>query len=231
MSDHEQWDELAAGYALDALEPEETAVFTDHLRTCELCTEAVADHALVAAQLGTLAGEAGQAPAWSSVRTGVLGAPVVSLEERRSRRRLSVPQLTSAAAALLVAAGAVVWTLGGSDPQSLQDNTLAACSRSSDCHVVALQDKAKLVVQGSSVRMLPEHLPAPPTGRVYVLWQLPPGGDMTLVGSLQQTASGAVGEVHDLALPFDRTEAFGLSLEPASGPRIAPSDVVAVGPA
>ncbi len=51
--DHEEWDALAVGYALSALEPSELDVFLQHLLShCADCSRAVADTEIVGAELG-----------------------------------------------------------------------------------------------------------------------------------------------------------------------------------
>ncbi|MGA8979053.1 MAG: zf-HC2 domain-containing protein, partial [Pedococcus sp.] len=42
-SDHQQYDELAVGWALHALEPEDEAGFAAHLAGCARCTATVTD--------------------------------------------------------------------------------------------------------------------------------------------------------------------------------------------
>ncbi len=57
---HEQWDELAVGFAMSALEPDELERFVDHLVvTCPNCRQSVTDMA----ELGAVLGTAMQAPA------------------------------------------------------------------------------------------------------------------------------------------------------------------------
>lgn len=232
MNDHEHWEELAAGYALNALEPDEAAEFTAHLPSCAHCQGVLADHELVAAQLGTLVEDA-EAPSWSSLRSRVIGepAPVTSLSEVRARRR--APRLLSAAAGLVLLAGGsvIAWQATQSDSPSGQQQVLAACTPQAGCHAVDLQGKAKVVVSGGSARLLATSLPPASAGHVYVLWQLPRAGRPTMVGTLDRTGDGTVGEAHPLALPYGDTAAFGLSLEPASVVPVGPTDVVAVGTA
>jgi anti-sigma-K factor RskA len=227
-NDHERWEELAAGHALDALEPEETEAFTAHLTGCAQCQEELSDHAFVAAQLGTLAEDEDAAPSWQRIRPGVLPAPPASLDAQRARRR--PPALLAAAASavvLLVAGAAVVLSRGGSP--SDQEQVLASCQARSSCHVVHLQGKADVVVADGSVRVLARSLGTPAAGRVFVLWQLPRDGRPTMVGTLRTARSGSVGEEHPLVLPYDSTAAFGISSERASVVPQAPSDVVALG--
>jgi len=55
--DHEQFEELAVGWALHALEPEDEDVFATHLPTCPRCAVTVADtHEVMAALAGDLPG-------------------------------------------------------------------------------------------------------------------------------------------------------------------------------
>lgn len=232
MSEHEQWEELAAGYALDALEPDESELFTAHLKSCARCEGVLAEHAFVAAQLGTIVDVDAEAPAWSGMRSRIVGtaapAAVTSLDEVRARRR--APRLLSAAAAaVLVAGGGAVWLASSGSSPDPQQVALSACASQAGCHVVKLQDKATLVVSDGSVRLLSSSLRSPGAGNVYVLWQLPRGGEMALVGALRSATPGTVGESHPLVLPYEQTSAFGLSVEPATAIPANPSAVVALG--
>ena len=51
--EHEAFDELAVGWALHALEPEDEAAFTAHLAGCRQCAQTVAETAEVMAALAT----------------------------------------------------------------------------------------------------------------------------------------------------------------------------------
>jgi anti-sigma-K factor RskA len=228
MNDHEHWEELAAGHALNALEPEEESAFARHLATCTRCQEVLADHVLVAAQLGSVL-DTSDAPSWDRIRQGVVGdTRVVPIHRARSRRRQVL--LSSAAAAVLVLAAVLLAVLPGSS-RSTQQAALSSCAKSAGCHVIRLQDRATLVVQGGSVRVLANRLGPAPADHVYVLWQLPRDGRMTLVGALTETRDGTVGEQHRLALPYTRTAAFGLSVESSHSVPTSPTKVLAVGTA
>jgi len=232
MSDHEYWEELAAGYALSALEPEEEQLFTSHLAGCLRCRGVLDDHTFVAAQLGTLASEDVEAPAWDRIRPGVLPTQPVSLDEARARRR--APRWLSAAAGfVLIAGGGIIgWqALGSDESPSAQQVALSACAQQPACHVVHLGGKASLVVSGGQVRVLPSDLAAASADQIYVLWQLPREGSPTMVGALLGTTKGSVGEAHSLPLKYEDTVAFGLSLERADTLPTKPSKVIAVGSA
>src|SRR4051794_28258471 len=106
--EHDHWEQLAAGFALDALEPEERADFTAHLASCAQCRELLDEHSLVAAQLGSLAGDDVSPPPWSAIRAGVVGEPQRPAEAEVVvlRRRPRFATLAAAAAAVAVAGAA-----------------------------------------------------------------------------------------------------------------------------
>ena len=234
MSEHEHWEELAAGHALDALEPDETDEFTAHLAACARCQAVVGDHSFVASQLGHLAEDEVGAPSWERIRAGVLpasSATVTSLEQVRTRRT-GRRWLSAAAAVMLLGGGALAWqTTRSSDEPSARQVALSSCGGDSGCRVVHLQELADLIVTDDAVRLLPTRLSGAPSGKVYVLWQLPRDGRPTMVATLASTSNGAVGEWHALALTLGNTAAFGLSLEAATSVPTQPTEVVAVGSA
>lgn len=70
--DHERWEELAVGHALDALEPADDEAFTGHLPSCAACRQLVADMQDVAADLAYAAEPADPAPqTWSAIAAAV----------------------------------------------------------------------------------------------------------------------------------------------------------------
>lgn len=72
-SDHARYEELVAGHALDALEPEDEQELLAHLRTCAACERDLAQHRETLARLASVA-DAGPPPSalWESVRRAVL---------------------------------------------------------------------------------------------------------------------------------------------------------------
>ena len=118
--------DLTAGYALDALDPDERARYEEHLASCESCREELQEFWQVAGALGRAAG--GPTPP-TALRERIL-------EQARSerpnvvplRRRISAPVLASAAAVAAVVAVALgVWSLGLSN--DLDDaNSVSPCS-------------------------------------------------------------------------------------------------------
>jgi hypothetical protein len=61
-ADHRQFDELAVGWALHALEPEDEAAFAAHLSGCARCAATVAETSEVMAALATDLPQAGPSP-------------------------------------------------------------------------------------------------------------------------------------------------------------------------
>ena len=235
MSEHEHWDELAAGYALDALEPEEHAEFVTHVDGCAHCREAVDRHTLVAAQLGSLAGDDIEMtpPAWSAIRPGVVGgepatAPEADIVVLLQRRRWVA--VTAAAAVVAALVGVITWRAGhgGNDVQPLA--SVAACRQTDGCHVVALNagdsSPANVLVYGDDLRLVSTSMPAPPKGRVWALWQVPRDGAPRLLSEFGSGSPRA-----RLAVTYDDTSDFALSQERAGVTPAAPTTVVAHGPA
>jgi anti-sigma-K factor RskA len=216
---------------LDGLDPAERGEFERHLAGCYVCHALVDGHALVAAQLGSLAGDdAAGAPSWAAIRAGVVGsAPranpggVVAL---RHRRRTA--WLAAAAAVAAIAAGVTTWQVGrgGGGPQPLA--SVAACQRAEGCHVVALKaaagTPATVLVDGDRFTLIPTSMPAPPAGHVWALWQVPQAGPPVLLSEFVHGVSPA-----RLKAPYDVTASFAVSRERTGTAPTAPSDVVATG--
>jgi anti-sigma-K factor RskA len=125
---HAPFDELAAGFALGALEPEEEQALLRHLPSCARCERSVAEHAETLAHLA-YAAEPAALPAslWEGIRAGVEasgrevrfpssqpepaadpGPTVVDLDGVRRRRAARRALLSRAAAVVSVAAGAAL---------------------------------------------------------------------------------------------------------------------------
>jgi hypothetical protein len=130
---HQEYEELAAGHALGALEPEDEHRFLDHLPGCARCERELAGHVDTAAQLA-YAAEPLELPAGmldrlreqvradarppvavpAAPRSAVPAAPVADLGAVRDRRRFrALPRdprsLTAAAAALVLVVGLLGW--------------------------------------------------------------------------------------------------------------------------
>lgn len=126
---HEQYAELAVGYALYALEPEEEQVFRAHLAACAACERAVAEHAETLAHLAYAAEPADPPPALlEGIRAGVRASgreaafpQPASLDQARQRRtRLQRPSVRRAATWVGAAAALVLIASLGVSNTALQ---------------------------------------------------------------------------------------------------------------
>lgn len=231
MSRHEQWEELAAGYALDALDPEDRELFVDHLTGCAQCRALVDEHALIAAQLGSIAGEPDVvAPPWSAIRDGVIGAgprPADNVVELHRRRRAAIV-LSAAAAAVAVVVGVVVWQVGGGSNTARPLASAAACRQTTGCHVVTLRTNgepvASVLAYRDGVAVVSEGMTDAPDGSEWALWQVPHDGSPRLM-----TVFAGRSAQTDLQMPYADTGGFAISREPAGSTPTAPTVVVASG--
>ena len=146
--DHERYDEVAVGWALHALEPEDEAGFAAHLAGCDRCTGTVAETAEVMAAMATDLDPAepsadlrdrirAEVARTHQVSAGahrdepapvddVPGPVVADLATRRRRRAAGSAAWRSAAPRALVAAGvAAVLAVGGWAVVATQDRDAA----------------------------------------------------------------------------------------------------------
>ncbi len=274
VGEHVYFDELAAGYALNALEPREAIRFREHLPTCPRCEGSVRDFLEVAAtladagssgqpdhQLGeriraATAGPAAAGPPAAAAKAGsdagggwTAAAPPAGpaaapppeagrpagVSYLRQRRR---PLLAAAAAAAagVALAGGVTWirTAGAGSAQ----RPPAACVRTHQCYQVQLTDSrsssgevARVIVAHGTAWVQPAGLAADRADRqVYVLWQISGSRTPEAVGSfdVRPGASGKI-RVGRLALPYQNTWAFGVSLETGRTIPARPSRPMAFG--
>ena len=82
-SSHERFEELAAGFALDALDPEDRRAFEAHLESCPECAELLAGFLAAASTLAT--GVPQQQPP-AGLRDRVMQAVRAERAARRSAR-------------------------------------------------------------------------------------------------------------------------------------------------
>jgi hypothetical protein len=233
---HEAWDELAAGYALHALDPDEQHRFDEHLSECPRCTQSLDEHAFVAAQLGAIADgdDSSAAPSWSRMRGGVLDEePIDDLAGRRQRYDRTRQWMTAAAAVAVLAGGGVAgWRL--SQGSNSTASAISACQAQPSCHVVTLRsaasgatEAAAIVTADRQVTLLPEHLPHAATGRMYVLWQVPRAGRPAPVTTFTRAADSR--QQASLTIDYGQLLELAISSEPSGPPPPTPSKMLAVG--
>jgi anti-sigma-K factor RskA len=192
--------ELAAAYALDALEAYERRAFETHLGSCTVCAEELPSLRAAAAALA-YGVEAQAVPA--ALRAGLLG----SLPERRLApvvplwRRAALP-VASALAAGAAAAGIAVWALP-SRP-SLGRPVVVPIEGRPGSLVVTRDGDAFLVVSG---------LPAVPRPTTYEAWVIH-AGDTRPAGTFR---GGPGRTIVLLRRPVPPGARVAVSLEPRGG--------------
>ncbi len=236
MTDHAQWDELAAGHALDALEPDDEERFAAHLTGCDECATTLGDFTLVAAQLGSLAEGGPEAPpSWQQVRAGIIGSSAHVTDLGTARRRRATHLLAAAAVIVMLAGGGVAgWQLAGHGSGRGRASTvaLASCRQLVGCREIKLHtasgaSPAVVTVNADRATVVPLSLAAAPAGRIYVLWQMPRDGSPIPVSEFRDTTR----QTAAVPLPsrYDDTAAFAISVESAAVTPSRPTHVLAVG--
>ena len=95
---HEEFDELAVGWALHALEPEDEAAFAGHLAGCGRCAQTVAETSEVMAALAAALPSAEPSPSLRDrLRAEVAGTEQVpaAIEQPRTDPRHAVPSVAT----------------------------------------------------------------------------------------------------------------------------------------
>ena len=235
---------LTGSYALDAVQGEELAEFERHLSRCPSCTAEVRGLRETAARLAlataerppaamrgrvlALADRTRQLPPLTNERPARRGT---SRQERRTRR-VWIPRLSVAVAALSVAA-AVLFGVGQSNTQdqlnSIRNQLATAAAHNHAIAAVLAASDARLVSsptsQGGAVNavvspgegklvVLTSGLPALPASKVYELWLLGPSVAKPS-GLLSQPQNGRTEPV--VAAGLVAGYKLGVTVEPAGG--------------
>jgi hypothetical protein len=200
---HASYDELAVGYALSALEPDDEQLFVDHLRGCAVCARALAEHTETLAHLAYAADAEAPPPSLlegiragvaASGRAGAFPAPL-SLDAARVRRsgspRWMAGALSAAAAVVILLAGVFVHGLmTDRDNQQDVNGRLAAAVKHLVVPGARLIDlkgdsgHGTLILSGQDVSLVMAGMPRNDTSRsVYVLWEQTTFGDVSAVGA------------------------------------------------
>jgi anti-sigma-K factor RskA len=193
---HSEYEELAAGYVLGALEPDDEHVFQRHLGGCSVCEANVRELEAVAGRLATSVPPV-EPPdtVWAGIRREIRSDAArpspgsVSGSGGRSRRLLGA---LAAAAAILLLVVLSAWNLNLRDQNTVHRERVAALERATqlvnepNAGLVALDDapgpagaQATVVASTGQDRgvLIVENLPPLQRGRVYELWGFI-GGDI-----------------------------------------------------
>jgi len=196
--------ELAAGYALDALDSEEERAYETHLAGCSRCQEEVAVFAQTAADLAYAAVPGAGPP--SDLRGRILAAARSDREPLVRRPRRAYPTLAFAAVATAAALGIGAWAATVHSRATPAEALHGVPLRGATGSVVLGHDgEAALVVAG---------LAAPPKGKTYELWVL--RGTSALPAGLF-TLRGSGTTVVRLSRRVPKGARIGVTVEPAGG--------------
>lgn len=243
--------DLAAAYAVDAVDDEEREAFAAHLPSCASCRQEVAQLSDAAAAfseglevepppglrdrvLGAVAAEAAgpRDPARDHDRAGARGEDVVVPLDRarRERRTSGAPRRgwwVAAAAAVVVGVGA--WGVS----QTLTPDPLDRVVSASDAREYESPETPGLAVVTSeaadrAVLRLPEDLELPPSGSVLQAWFIDGEGQARSAGVLDEEAT----QERSVLLDGSPSGAavVGLTVEPDGGSPQPTTDPVGVIP-
>jgi anti-sigma-K factor RskA len=187
---HSDYEQLAAGYVLGALEPDDEHDFQRHLGGCAQCEAIVRELEGVVGQLAYAAPPVEPPETlWASIQREVRPERR-QVQPLRPRRRAGPLLAGLAAAAAIVAMVALgVWNLNLRDENVSYRQRVATLEEAArllnepNTSRIALQDSAsgaQATVVASSPQdrgvLIVENLPPLQRGRVYELWGIPEGG-------------------------------------------------------
>ncbi|HWG74206.1 MAG TPA: anti-sigma factor [Acidimicrobiales bacterium] len=249
VTTHAHLEELLGAYALDALEPDESALLGRHLAACPRCRAEVAEHREVAGLLGYVGGEA-PGEVWERIAANLEDAPpavqldrvpgtapVVSIASARRRTggRVVVAVGAAVAAGVIAILGVQVANLDHRTNDLLHSavptmtSVRAALAEHGALHV-ALQAPtggpplASAVIEpDGSGYLYGSNLRALPPSETYQLWGL--------VGS-QRISYGVLGASPGIQefRAGGRVDALAITSEVASGGAASSKAPVAIGP-
>jgi hypothetical protein len=221
----------AAAYVLCALEDAEARSFGEHLTTCPICREEVAQLQAVADALAVGVPRADAPPALAArimatvyAEAELLSAAghdadrVAPARAAHTTRRGLIPAFTAAVA---LAAGLLIGAFAINTGSSQRTEVIRAAVVEPGHHVVA-----DLREVGGHLELVVQGMPAPPPGRIYEVWlergtAAPAPTDALF--SVTKTGDGTVGvpgNPHGLSDVLVTDEPLGGSLKPTRTPVI-----------
>ena len=236
---HASYEELAVGYALSALEPDDEQQFVDHLRGCAVCARALAEHTETLAHLAYAADaetpppsllEGIRAGVAASGRAGAFPAPLTldAAREKRSRStRLMTATLAAAAALVLVVSlGFVRGLMSDRDNQQGVNQRLAkavSALTAPGARLIELKGDGghgTLILNGRQASLVMAGMPRNDTkDSIYVLWEQTTFGDVSAVGAFDVKADDIAVVNLQLRQSPDTVRAFMVTQEKG---RVAP---------
>jgi anti-sigma-K factor RskA len=233
--------QLAAAYALDAVDERERAEFEAHYPTCAVCRPEVTGFRETLSQLAEATAVAPRASLKAEVMAEIgttrqlsplLPAAVTDLTKFRQRRRQMLRTVAAAAVLILIAAGAFVvgrhsrgtagYTVAAEEIFSRADTRVVDLdgSGTGSFKVAWSPSAGKIVVIGNG-------LPEPGPGKAYELWQIDDAGPHA-VRLLDKATGGQVRRVLSVA---GSPSAWAITVEPQNGVDAPTGDVIFTNPA
>jgi anti-sigma factor RsiW len=255
-ADHQRYDELAVGWALHALEPEDETAFTRHLPGCARCADTVAETTEIMGAMAadlpqaspsdalgvrlreTVAatGQAHRPPAPPQVVVPPAGRPAVPAPRRS--RVLSLALVAAAVAAVL---GLGAWNLGLRSDRAELSSTVAeqrdvvAALLSPDRVVLDPlgaegRPVATLVPHADDVQVVTHGLPVnEAASTTYVVWGVGDEGAEPLGTFDVERSQIELRTVGSGLTGLDDFPQYAISLEPGQQAPSTPTEVVATG--
>jgi Anti-sigma-K factor rskA len=212
----------AAAFVLDALEHAEARSFGEHLATCPICREEVAQLRAVADALAVGVPRVDAPPALGArvmatvyAEAELLGAAGHAADRAAPARRARRGLIPALAAAVALAAGLLIGAFAINTGSGQRTVVIRAAVVEPGHHVVA-----DLREVGGHLELVVQGMPAPPPGRIYEVWlergtAAPEPTDALF--SVTKTGDGTVGvpgDLHGLSDVLVTDEPLGGSLKP-----------------
>jgi anti-sigma-K factor RskA len=238
---HSEYEQLAAGYVLGALEPDDEHVFQRHLGGCAECEANVRDLEEV---VGTLAYAAPPVDPpetlWASIQREVRrearpearrAPPQPQPQPRVVRpRRWGSPWVgrLAAAAAIVAVAALSVWNLNLRDENAGYRDRVTALEQAT--RLLNEPDTAKVTLEGSAAGaqatvlaapaqdrgvLIVDNLPPLQRDKVYELWGIPKGGTGKPRKAVIVVPLQQGPQTLEFEMPIERDTVFAITEEPA----------------
>jgi anti-sigma-K factor RskA len=243
---HSEYEELAAGYVLGALEPDDEHTFQQHLGGCPVCRATLRELEAVAVELAYAAPPVEPPDTlWAGIRRQVRpeaarrpAVPAVPAVGAGGRRLRLLPVLATAAAVLLVVVLSL-WNLSLRDQNAAYRDRVAALEQAAQlandptASLVALEGGAETAGARATVIfasrqdrgvLLVQDLPPLQRNRVYELWGIPGGNPDKAEKALVFVPLRRQGpQALEFAMPIQPGTAFAITEEPGPNGSDKPS--------
>ena len=216
-------DELAAAYALGAVDSEEDRAIGEHLATCDEphdeARAALEGAATVAASLEPVSPSAGLrdrlmasvASTPQDHRAPAARAAQPIEEPRRPWWRVAPLATAVAAIAVVAAVGLGAWGLSMRGELNDRDAALEAVASADAIYAASGAAGTGWVVEsGDQAMFMARDLAPLPTGSIYELWLIGPDGEPTAVGTMADTAGVALVRLEE---PLAGSTTFAVTVE------------------